>query len=60
MNNSSFLDHYTPQITAVEISAKDLGTAAGQQIVKMLKGKENNSRHLLSYNLLLRGSTRGK
>ena len=27
---------------------------------KMLKGKENNSRHLLSYNLLLRGSTRGK
>lgn len=60
LNNSSFLDHYTPQITAVEISAKDLGTAAGQQIVKMLKGKENNSRHLLSYNLLLRGSTRGK
>lgn len=59
-NNSSFLDHYTPQITAVEISARDLGTAAGQQIVKMLKGKESNSRHLLSYNLLIRGSTRKK
>ena len=60
LNNSSFLDHYNPQITAVQISAKDLGSAAGQQIVKMLKGKEANSRHLLNYNLLIRGSIKGK
>lgn len=58
LNNGPFLDHYVPQITSVAIDARELGTAAGQQAVKILKGKNDGSRHLFGYNLLFRGSTK--
>ena len=59
LNNGPFLDHYVPQITSVEINARELGAAAGQRIVKMLKGKKDVGRYLFGYNLLFRGSTKG-
>lgn len=60
LNNGPFLDHYVPQITSVEVNARELGVVAGQQIVKMLKEKEISQNQLLGYNLLFRGSTKEK
>lgn len=55
--NSSYLENYSPAITAIDFDAKDLGYMAGKQILKLLNHDEVSKRMLLSYKIMMNQST---
>lgn len=55
--NSSNLNSFSPAITAVNVSAKQIGNTIGKQMIQYLQGKEYQSRIMLDYEILFRKST---
>ncbi len=55
--NSSNLKCFTPQITAVNISARKVGNMIGKQMIYYLRGKEHEKKVIMEYEILLRRST---
>lgn len=54
--NSASLDCFTPAVTTVNISAKQLGLTLGTQMVHCLEGKAYSKKVLLDYEILFRRS----
>ncbi len=55
--NSSNLKCFTPQVTAVNISAREMGNMIGKQMIYYLRGREYEKRVIMDYEILLRRST---
>lgn len=55
--NSTYLENYSPAITAIDFDAKDLGIMAGKQILKLLNQESVSRRMLLSYKIMMNQST---
>lgn len=55
--NSSNLKCFTPQITAVNTSARKIGNIIGRQMIYYLRGREYEKKVITDYEILLRRST---
>lgn len=55
--NSSNLNCFSPAITTVNISAKEIGNTIGSQMINYLLGNEYESKSILEYDILFRKST---
>lgn len=55
--NSSTLNVITPAITAVDVSARKVGSMLGKQIVSLVEGKQTQIKTEIDYNILLKKST---
>lgn len=55
--NSINLNCFSPSITTVHISAREIGNTIGRQMINYLKGNEYEHRQILDYELLYRKST---
>lgn len=54
--NSTNLDCFSPAVTAVNISAKQVGNMIGKQMINYLRGKEYSAKTMLDYEILFRKS----
>lgn len=57
--NSPNLDCFTPSITAVNVSARQVGNMISRQMINFLTGKEYQARTIMDYEILMRRSTNG-
>lgn len=57
--NSANLDCFSPSITAVNVSARQVGNTISRQMVNYLEGKEYQQRTIMDYEILVRRSTSG-
>jgi len=57
--NSPNLDCFTPAVTAVNVSAKQVGNVIARQMINYLTGKEYQKRTIVDYEILMRKSTNG-
>lgn len=57
--NSPNLDCFTPSVTAVNVSAKQVGNMIARQMVNSLTGKEYQKKTIVDYEILMRKSTNG-
>lgn len=55
--NSSNLNCFSPQITAVSISARQMGNMIGKQMINRLRGKGYETKVIMDYEILFRKST---
>ncbi|MBP5732838.1 MAG: substrate-binding domain-containing protein, partial [Lachnospiraceae bacterium] len=55
--DSKLLENYKPQITALKYNPTDLGKKACETLMDVINGKEVEKRQVLSYEVLLKGST---
>lgn len=56
--NSKYLGCFSPQITAVSVSARTMGNIVGKQLISKLRGEAYRSDILVDYDILNRRSTR--
>ena len=54
--NSTNLDCFSPAVTAVSISARQVGNVLGNQLINCLRGDTYNAKTLLGHDILLRKS----
>lgn len=54
--NSSNLDCFSPAVTAVNISAKQIGNTMGKQMIRYLNGSEYSKKTMVDYDILFRKS----
>lgn len=54
--NSINLDCFSPAVTAVNISAKQIGNTIGKQMIQFLQGNEYSAKTILDYEILFRKS----
>lgn len=57
--NSPNLDCFTPSVTAVNVSAKQVGNMIARQMIGFLTGKDYQKKTIVDYEILLRKSTNG-
>ena len=57
--NSPSLDCFTPAVTAVNVSAKQVGNMIARQVINSLTGKDYQKKTIVDYEILLRKSTNG-
>ncbi|MCI8542426.1 LacI family DNA-binding transcriptional regulator [Acetatifactor aquisgranensis] len=55
--NSSNLNCFTPQITAINISARKIGNMIGKQMIRCLRGQDYEKKVIMEHEILLRRST---
>ena len=55
--NSSNLNCFTPQITAINISARKIGNTVGKQMIQRLRGQDYETKVIMDHEILLRRST---
>lgn len=55
--NSPNLDCFTPSITTVNVSARQVGNTISRQMIHFLTGREYQNRTVLDYEILMRRST---
>ena len=55
--NSSNLNCFTPQITAINISARKIGNTIGKQMIQRLRGQDYETKVNMDHEILLRRST---
>lgn len=55
--NSSNLDCFSPSVTAVNVSARQVGIMMGKQMTNYLMGNDYNKKTIVDYELLFRNST---
>lgn len=55
--NSSNLKCFTPQITAVNISARKIGNMIGKQMIYYVRGRDHEKKVIMDYEILFRRST---
>lgn len=55
--NSSSLNCFSPQITAVNISARQMGNMVGKQMINRLRGRDYEAKVIMDYEILFRKST---
>lgn len=58
--NSPNLDCFSPSITAVNVSARQVGNMISKQMINFLTGKEYQKRTIMDYEILMRKSTGGQ
>ncbi|MCM1542330.1 MAG: LacI family transcriptional regulator [Blautia sp.] len=58
--NSPNLDCFTPSVTAVNVSAKQVGNMIARQMINYLDGKDYQKRVMVDYEILMRKSTNGR
>lgn len=56
--NSANLDCFSPAVTAVNISARQLGNVLGSQLISRILGESYREKELLDYEILYRKSTK--
>lgn len=54
--NSANLECFTPAVTAVNVSARQMGNVIGRQMINRLRGESYNAKTTLNYEILLRKS----
>ena len=57
--NSPNLDCFTPSVTAVNVSARQVGNMIARQMINFLTGKEYQKKTVVDYEILMRKSTNG-
>jgi len=57
--NSPNLDCFSPSITAVNVSARQVGNIISRQMINYLTGKEYQNRTIMDYEILMRKSASG-
>lgn len=57
--NSPNLDCFTPSVTAVNVSARQVGNMIARQMINFLTGKEYQKKTTVDYEILMRKSTSG-
>lgn len=57
--NSPSLDCFSPAITAVNVSARQVGNMISRQMINYLTGREYQGRTMMDYEILMRKSTGG-
>jgi len=57
--NSPNLDCFSPSITAVNVSARQVGNMISRQMINYLTGKEYQNRTIMDYEILMRKSASG-
>lgn len=57
--NSPNLDCFTPSVTAVNVSARQVGNMIARQMINSLTGKEYQKKATVDYEILMRKSTGG-
>jgi len=57
--NSPSLDCFSPPITAVNVSARQVGNMVSRQMINFLEGKEYQQKTIMDYEILVRKSTDG-
>lgn len=55
--NSPNLNCFSPPITAVNVSARQVGNMIGKQMIHYLQGREHHKRTIMDYEILFRKST---
>ncbi len=55
--NGSALSLMRPSVTAIDTSAKGVGTELGKQVCHFLQGEQYQKKTLLNYEILIRKST---
>ena len=55
--NSATLECFTPAITAVSISGRQMGNLIGKQMINYLQGREYQKKTIMDYEILFRKST---
>lgn len=55
--NSQNLESFSPPITAVNISARQIGNTIGKQMISALQGKEYQKKTFVDFEILFRKST---
>lgn len=58
--NSSSLDCFSPSVTAVNVSAKQVGNMISRQMINFLEGREYQKRTMVDYEILVRKSSGSK
>ena len=54
--NSASLECFTPAVTAVNVSARQMGNVIGRQMINRLRGESYNAKTTLNHEILLRKS----
>lgn len=57
--NSPNLDCFTPSVTAVNVSARQVGNMIARQMISFLTGKDYRKKTIIDFEILLRKSTNG-
>lgn len=57
--NSPSLDCFTPAVTAVNVSAKQVGNMIARQMINRLAGREYQKKTMVDFEILMRKSTNG-
>ena len=57
--NSPNLDCFTPSVTAVNVSARQVGNMIARQMINFLTGKDYQSKTMVDFEILMRKSTNG-
>ena len=57
--NSPNLDCFTPSVTAVNVSAKQVGNMIARQMINYLEGKDYQKKTNVDFEVLMRKSTNG-
>lgn len=55
--NSTNLNCFSPAVTAVNVSARQIGNVIGKQMIQYLRGQEYSRKTMMDYEILLRKST---
>lgn len=58
--NSPNLDCFSPAVTTVNVSAKQVGNMISKQVINFLEGKEYRKKTIMDYEILVRKSASGK
>lgn len=58
--NSPNLDCFSPSVTAVNVSARQVGNMISKQMISFLEGREYQSKTMMDYEILVRKSASGK
>ena len=57
--NSPNLDCFTPSVTVVNVSARQVGNMIARQMINFLAGKDYQKKTMVDFEILMRKSTRG-
>ncbi|MDE7046078.1 MAG: substrate-binding domain-containing protein, partial [Acetatifactor sp.] len=57
--NSPNLDCFTPSVTAVNVSARQVGNMIARQMINFLAGKDYQKKTMVDFEILMRKSTSG-
>lgn len=58
--NSPNLDCFSPAVTAINVSAKQVGNMISRQMINFLEGREYQKKTIIDYEMLVRKSASGK